>query len=244
MMNVNVKFEEKTIKNIDTNVDFLPKLGLAKKRTDRNGIIAGLKAGNRYVVPFTVTFGDWSTWSSKFTIVKMFKEDKKDIAIIEEESLGQFGIMFNSLASGSFKKEMEKAYNRMVQNKNTYYKELEKVQKDLANQLEQVNIARKGNRERDIEISVLKSENTLLQTDLDNTNYALQERETQALSATEQINSIMDDEKLTEQMMDLVKVMRLLNSKGTNIVEIARTLTQLWKASFVEELDNIKETLK
>ena len=69
-------------------------------------------------------------------------------------------------------------------------------------------------------------------------------RETQALTATEQIEMIMDDEKLTEQMMDLVKVMRFLNSKGANIVEIARTLTQLWKASFVEELDNVKETLK
>lgn len=244
MMNVNVKFEEKTVKKIDTNTDFLPKLGLAKKRTDRNGIIAGLKAGNRYVVPFTVTFSDWSTWSSKFAIVKMFKQDKTDIIIVEEESLGQFGIYFNSLANGSFKKEMEKAYNTMVRNKNTYYAELEKTQKDLENQTYQTNVARKGNVERDIKISVLESEKGLLKVDLDNAQYALQVRETQALTATEQIEMIMDDEKLTEQMMDLVKVMRLLNSKGANIVEIARTLTQLWKASFVEELDNVKETLK
>lgn len=244
MMNVNVKFEEKTIKNIDVDLQWLPKLGLAKKRTDRNGMIAGLKAGNKYVIPFTVTFADHTTWSSKFSVVKMFKEGKTDIVMIEEDNLGQFGVLFNSLMNGSFKGEMQRAYDRMVWNKNTYADELEQVKKDLNNQLEQVKVARKGNRERDVKISVLESEKTLLQTDLDNTNYALQVRETQALTATEQIDMIMDDEKLTEQMMDLVKVMRLLNSKGTNIVEIARTLTKLWKASFVEELDNVKETLK
>ena len=172
-MNTNVKFESKTVKNIDTNVDFLPKLGLAKKRTDRNGMIAGLKAGNKYVVPFTVTFSDWSTWSSKFTIVKMFKEGKTDIVIIEEESLGQFGILFNSLASGSFKQEMQKAYDRMVQNKNTYADELAKTQKDLANQLEQTKIARQANVKKDSEIKVLESEKAVLEMELDDVKYQL-----------------------------------------------------------------------
>ena len=244
MMNVNVKFEEKTVKHIDANTDFLPKLGLAKKRIDRNGMIAGLKAGNKYVIPFTVTFTDHSTWSSKFSVVKMFKEGKTDIVMIEEDNLGQFGVLFNSLMSGSFKGEMQRAYDRMVWNKNTYASELEKVQKDLNNQLDQVKIARKGNVERDVKISVLESEKQLLATDLDDAKYALAIREEQALTATEQIDMIMDEEKLTEQMMDLVKVMRLLNSKGTNIVEIAKTLTNLWKASFVEELDSVKNTLK
>lgn len=170
----NVKFENKTVKNINVDLQWLPKLGLAKKRIDRNGMITGLKAGNRYVIPFTVTFTDYSQWESKFSIVKMFKDDtKKDIVMIEEDNLGQFGVLFNSLMSGSFKGEMQNAYDRMVWNKNTYVDELNDVKKQLKTQEEQTKYARQANIKKDSEISVLKSEKAVLEVELEETKYQL-----------------------------------------------------------------------
>lgn len=173
MMNTNVKFEEKTVKNISVDLQWLPKLGLAKKRIDRNAIIAGVKAGNKYVIPFTVTFTDHSTWNSKFSIVKMFKENKTDIAMIEEDNLGQFGVLFNSLMSGSFKGEMQRAYDRMVWNKNTYVDELNDVKKQLKTQEEQTKFARQANVKKDSEISILKSDKAVLEMELEETKYQL-----------------------------------------------------------------------
>ena len=170
----NVKFENKTVKNINVDLQWLPKLGLAKKRIDRNAIIAGVKAGNKYVIPFTVTFTDYSQWNSKFAIVKMFKDDtKKDIVMIEEDNLGQFGVLFNSLMSGAFKGEMQNAYDRMVFNKNTYADELNNVKKQLKDQQEQTKYARQANIKKDSEISVLKSEKAVLEVELEETKYQL-----------------------------------------------------------------------
>ena len=174
MMNNNVKFEEKAVKNISVDLQWLPKLGLAKKRIDRNGMIAGLKAGNKYVIPFTVTFTDHSQWNSKFSIIKMFKDDaKKDIVMIEEDNLGQFGVFFNSLMSGSFKGEMQNAYDRMVWNKNTYVDELNDVKKQLKTQEEQTKYARQANVKKDSEIKVLESEKAVLEMELDDVKYQL-----------------------------------------------------------------------
>ena len=170
----NVKFENKTVKNINVDLQWLPKLGLAKKRIDRNAIIDGVKAGNRYVIPFTVTFSDYSQWESKFAIVKMFKDDtKKDIVMIEEDNLGQFGVLFNSLMSGAFKGEMQNAYDRMVFNKNTYADELSNVKQQLKNQEEQTKFARQANVKKDSEISVLKSEKAVIEMELEETKYQL-----------------------------------------------------------------------
>ena len=174
MMNTNVKFEEKTVKNISVDLQWLPKLGLAKKRIDRNAIIAGVKAGNKYVIPFTVDFTDHTSWHSKFSIVKMFKDDtKKDIVMIEEDNLGQFGVLFNSLMSGSFKGEMQNAYDRMVWNKNTYVNELNDVKKQLKTQEEQTKFARQANIKKDSEIKVLASEKAVLEMELEETKYQL-----------------------------------------------------------------------
>ena len=169
----NVKFENKTVKNINVDLQWLPKLGLAKKRIDRNGMITGLKAGNRYVIPFTVTFTNYDTWSSKFTVVKMFKEGKTDIVMIEVDNLGQFGVLFYRLMSGSFKNDMQKAYDRMVFNKNTYADELNNVKKQLKEQQNQTNYARQANVKKDSEISILKSEKAVLEVELEETKYQL-----------------------------------------------------------------------
>jgi hypothetical protein len=170
----NVKFENKTVKNINVDLQWLPKLGLAKKRIDRNAIISGVKAGNKYVIPFTITFTDYSQWNSKFSIVKMFKDDtKKDIVMIEEDNLGQFGVLFNSLMSGTFKGEMQNAYDRMVFNKNTYVEELNNVKKQLKNQEEQTKYARQANVKKDSEIVILKSEKAVIEMELEETKYQL-----------------------------------------------------------------------
>ena len=193
MMNTNVKFEEKAVKNINVDLQWLPKLGLAKKRIDRNAIIAGVKAGNKYVIPFTVTFTDHSQWNSKFSIVKMFKDDtKKDIVMIEEDNLGQFGVLFNSLMSGSFKGEMQNAYDRMVWNKNTYVDELNDVKKQLKTQEEQTKFARQANVKKDSEISVLKSEKAVIEMELEETKYQLTVVNTQVEAADSELrNSII-----------------------------------------------------
>lgn len=190
MMNTNVKFEEKAVKNINVDLQWLPKLGLAKKRIDRNAIIAGVKAGNKYVIPFTVTFTDHSQWNSKFSIVKMFKDDtKKDIVMIEEDNLGQFGVLFNSLMSGAFKGEMQNAYDRMVFNKNTYAEELNNVKKQLKNQEEQTKYARQANVKKDSEIVILKSEKAVIEMELEETKYQLAVVNTQVEAADSELRN-------------------------------------------------------
>lgn len=157
--NNNVILTNKTVKHIDPVLEYLPRLGLSGKKINRNGLIEGLKAGNNYVIPFTVTFTDYSTWTSTFKIKKMFKdEQKRDMIMVYEQKLGQFGIYFDSLRGGKFKNEFQVAWDDAVALQDTYKKELDEVQKDLNNQLEQVAFARKGNRERDIKINVLENE--------------------------------------------------------------------------------------
>ena len=188
MMNTNVKFEEKTVKNINVDLQWLPKLGLAKKRIDRNAIIAGVKAGNKYVIPFTVTFTDHTSWDSKFAIVKMFKDDtKKDIVMIEEDNLGQFGVLFNSLMNGSFKGEMQNAYDRMIWNKNTYADELNDVKKQLKEQQNQTKYARQANVKKDSEIVILKTDKKMLEMELEETKYQLVVANSEVTSAKTQL---------------------------------------------------------
>ena len=216
MMNNNVKFEEKAVKNISVDLQWLPKLGLAKKRIDRNGMIAGLKAGNKYVIPFTVTFTDHSQWNSKFSIVKMFKDDtKKDIVMIEEDNLGQFGVFFNSLMSGSFKGEMQNAYDRMVFNKNTYVDELNNVKKQLKNQEEQTKYARQANVKKDSEISVLKSEKAIMELELEETKYQL-------TISNQKVDSV--DLELRNSIIPLVVK---LAAKGKSEMEIISHLAKI-----------------
>ena len=216
MMNNNVKFEEKAVKNISVDLQWLPKLGLAKKRIDRNAIIAGVKAGNKYVIPFTVTFTDHSQWNSKFAIVKMFKDDtKKDIVMIEEDNLGQFGVFFNSLMSGSFKGEMQNAYDRMVWNKNTYVDELNNVKKQLKTQEEQTKYARQANVKKDSEISVLKSEKAMMEFELEETKYQL------AIS-NQKVDSV--DFELRSSIIPLVVK---LAAKGKSEMEIIARLVKI-----------------
>ena len=216
MMNTNVKFEEKAVKNINVDLQWLPKLGLAKKRIDRNAIIAGVKAGNKYVIPFTVTFTDYSQWESKFAIVKMFKDDtKKDIVMIEEDNLGQFGVFFNSLMSGSFKGEMQNAYDRMVWNKNTYVDELNDVKKQLKTQEEQTKYARQANVKKDSEISVLKSEKAVIEMELEETKYQLAVVDTQ-------IDTIE-----TKYKNEVLPVAIRLAQKGKTEMEILAVLSKL-----------------
>jgi hypothetical protein len=43
----------------------------------------------------------------------MFKEDTKDIIIVEEENLGQFGVLYDSFINGNFKGEFNSAWERM-----------------------------------------------------------------------------------------------------------------------------------
>lgn len=216
MMNNNVKFEEKAVKNISVDLQWLPKLGLAKKRIDRNGMIAGLKAGNKYVIPFTVIFTDHSQWSSKFSIVKMFKDDtKKDIVMIEEDNLGQFGVFFNSLMSGSFKGEMQNAYDRMVWNKNTYVDELNDVKKQLKTQEEQTKYARQANVKKDSEISVLKSEKAMMELELEETKYQL-------TISNQKVDSV--DLELRNSIIPLVVK---LAAKGKSEMEIISHLAKI-----------------
>lgn len=116
----------KEVANIGVDLQWLPKLGLAKKRIDRKAIMAGVKAGNKYVIPFTVNFTDNTTWSSNFTIVKMFRDEfKRDIVMVEEDKLGQFGILFNSLMSGAFKGELQGACNKVSDTLNNAKKQFE-----------------------------------------------------------------------------------------------------------------------
>ena len=216
MMNNNVKFEEKAVKNISVDLQWLPKLGLAKKRIDRNAIIAGVKAGNKYVIPFTVTFTDHSQWNSKFAIVKMFKDDaKKDIVMIEEDNLGQFGVFFNSLMSGSFKGEMQNAYDRMVWNKNTYADELNDVKKQLKTQEEQTKYARQANVKKDSEISILKSEKAMMEFELEETKYQL------AIS-----NQKVDSADL-ELRNSIIPLVVKLAAKGKSEMEIIARLVKI-----------------
>ena len=71
-VNNNVILTDKVVKHINTVCDYLPRLGLSGKKINRIGLIEGLKAGNSYVIPFTVTFTDYTTWTSTFKIKKMF----------------------------------------------------------------------------------------------------------------------------------------------------------------------------
>lgn len=173
MVNNNVILKNGIVKNIDSNTDFLPKLGLAQKRINRIALIEGLKAGNQYVVPFTVTFMDYSTWSSTFKIVKMFKQDNKDIVMVYEPKLGQFGIPFDSLRGGKFKNEFQQAYDSAIALQDTYKQDYEKMRKEFENQQFQTKVAREANVRKDSEISILKSEKAVLEVELEATQYQL-----------------------------------------------------------------------
>lgn len=108
----------KNVKNIVCNKVNLPKMGLGQKtRINRNKLIENVKKGDRYTVPFIATFTDGTAYDSVFKIVKAFKEDGKDIIMVEEEILGQFGVFYDSFINGNFKGEFNSAWQRMENNR-------------------------------------------------------------------------------------------------------------------------------
>lgn len=125
----------KNVKNIVCNKVNLPKLGLGQKtRINRNKLIENVKKGDRYTVPFVATFNDGDTYDSIFKIVKAFKEDGKDIIIVEEEILGQFGVLYDSFINGNFKGEFNSAWQRMENNREYLRNELDRKTDDYIEQ--------------------------------------------------------------------------------------------------------------
>lgn len=125
----------KNVKNIVCNKVNLPKLGLGQKtRINRNKLIENVKKGDRYTVPFVATFNNGDTYDSIFKIVKAFKEDGKDIIIVEEEILGQFGVLYDSFINGNFKGEFNSAWQRMENNREYLRKELDRKTDDYIEQ--------------------------------------------------------------------------------------------------------------
>ena len=108
----------KNVKNIVCNKVNLPKRGLGNKtQVNRKAIIEHVKKGGDYNVPFIATFTDGTIYDGVFKIKKMFKEDTKDIIIVEEEILGQFGVLYDSFINGNFKGEFNSAWERMENNR-------------------------------------------------------------------------------------------------------------------------------
>jgi hypothetical protein len=108
----------KNVKNIVCNKVNLPKRGLGNKtQVNRKAIIEHVKKGGDYNVPFIATFTDGTIYDGVFKIKKMFKEDTKDIIIVEEENLGQFGVLYDSFINGNFKGEFNSAWERMENNR-------------------------------------------------------------------------------------------------------------------------------
>ncbi len=221
-MNNNVVLTNKVVKRIDPVLDYLPRLGLSGKQINRQGLIKGVKAGNSYVIPFTVTFTDYTTWSSTFQIKKMFKDDqKRDMIMVYEQKLGQFGIYFDSLRGGKFKNEMQVAWNDAVALQDTYKKELEATQKSLANQEFQTKVAREANVKKDSEISILKGDKAVLEMELEDKKYELVAAQSHAGALEAVINTLKENEfsaKMAKQILFAVRY-ATAKGKGENTVE-------------------------
>lgn len=125
----------KNVKNIMCDKVNLPKMGLGQRtRINRKKLIEDVKDGGKYTVPFIATFTDGSFHDGVFKIVKAFKEDGKDIIMVEEEILGQFGVLYDSFINGNFKGEFNSAWERMENNREYLRKQLNEKNDDYIEQ--------------------------------------------------------------------------------------------------------------
>ena len=226
MSTVNVN--GKDVKEISVDLKFLPRKGLAQVRIDRNKTIEAIKAGQKFIVPFTATFKDYSTMTSKFEIVKMFKDsDGKDIIMVQEDSLGQFGVLFNSFMSGSFKNEFQVAYDRMLTNRNTYYNDYVNAERDVKEAKDIIKV-----RDREILKERLAHSETLdklqrTEDTLDETKYSLVKVEQELTDVTNAFKQIMDKlgsiGETRRVAKDLLSLVRLATARGKSeaVIELA-----------------------
>lgn len=236
MSTVNVN--GKDVKEISVDLKFLPRKGLAQVRIDRNKTIEAIKAGQKFIVPFTATFKDYSTMTSKFEIVKMFKDsDGKDIIMVQEDSLGQFGVLFNSFMSGSFKNEFQVAYDRMLTNRNTYYNDYVNAEKNVKEAKDIIKV-----RDKEILKERLAHSETLdklqrTEDTLDETKYTLVKVEQELTDVKSAYESIMDKlrsgNKNAKLARELLKTIRIATARGVAegdiVLVIANFLTKYFE---------------
>ena len=237
MSTVNVN--GKDVKEISVDLKFLPRKGLAQVRIDRNKTIEAIKAGQKFIVPFTATFKDYSTMTSKFEIVKMFKDsDGKDIIMVQEDSLGQFGVLFNSFMSGSFKNEFQVAYDRMLTNRNTYYNDYVNAERDVKEAKDIIKV-----RDREILKERLAHSETLdkLQRTadtLDETKYSLVKVEQELTDVTNAFKQIMDKlgsiGETRRVAKDLLSLVRLATARGKSEADIELAIAKFLTKYFEE----------
>ena len=227
MSTVNVN--GKDVKEISVDLKFLPRKGLAQVRIDRNKTIEAIKAGQKFIVPFTATFKDYSTMTSKFEIVKMFKDsDGKDIIMVQEDSLGQFGVLFNSFMSGSFKNEFQVAYDRMLTNRNTYYNDYVNAERDVKEAKDIIKV-----RDREILKERLAHSETLdklqrTEDTLEETKYTLVKVEQELTDSNCTLGTMMDKlynaSKNAKFAKQLLQNIRFATVKGKSEADIERAI--------------------
>ena len=237
MSTVNVN--GKDVKEISVDLKFLPRKGLAQVRIDRNKTIEAIKAGQKFIVPFTATFKDYSTMTSKFEIVKMFKDsDGKDIIMVQEDSLGQFGVLFNSFMSGSFKNEFQVAYDRMLTNRNTYYNDYVNAERDVKEAKDIIKV-----KEREVLKERLAHSETLdklqrTEDTLDETKYSLVKVEQELTDVTNAFKQIMDKlgsiGETRRVAKDLLSLVRLATARGKSEADIELAIAKFLTKYFEE----------
>ena len=237
MSTVNVN--GKDVKEISVDLKFLPRKGLAQVRIDRNKTIEAIKAGQKFIVPFTATFKDYSTMTSKFEIVKMFKDSEgKDIIMVQEDSLGQFGVLFNSFMSGSFKNEFQVAYDRMLTNRNTYYNDYVNAERDVKEAKDIIKV-----RDREILKERLAHSETLdklqrTEDTLEETKYTLVKVEQELTDVTSAFKQIMDRlgslGETRRVAKDLLSLVRLATARGKSEADIELAIAKFLTKYFEE----------
>lgn len=237
MSTVNVN--GKDVKEISVDLKFLPRKGLAQVRIDRNKTIEAIKAGQKFIVPFTATFKDYSTMTSKFEIVKMFKDSEgKDIIMVQEDSLGQFGVLFNSFMTGSFKNEFQVAYDRMLTNRNTYYNDYVNAERDVKEAKDIIKV-----RDREILKERLAHSETLdklqrTEDTLDETKYTLVKVEQELTDVTSAYEAIMDklrnNNKTAKFAKELLLTIRIATTKGVSEADIEKVIVKFLNKHFEE----------
>lgn len=159
----------KNVKNIECNKVNLPKRGLGQKtQINRKAIIEHVKNGGDYNVPFVATFTDGSVYNGIFKIVKMFKEDgKKDIIIVEEDVLGQFGVLYDSFINGNFKGEFNSAWERMENNREFLRNELNRKNDEYIEQCSLHNYYKENYKATKNALTVAQNKITVLEGKID-----------------------------------------------------------------------------
>jgi hypothetical protein len=237
MSTVNVN--GKDVKEISVDLRFLPRKGLAQVRIDRNKTIEAIKVGQKFIVPFTATFKDYSTMTSKFEIVKMFKDSEgKDIIMVQEDSLGQFGVLFNSFMSGSFKNEFQVAYDRMLTNRNTYYNDYVNAERNVKEAKDIIKV-----RDREILKERLAHSETLdklqrTEDTLEETKYTLVKVEQELTDVTSAFKQIMDRlgsiGETRRVAKDLLSLVRLATARGKSEADIELAIAKFLTKYFEE----------